>query len=662
MSSLTSNDINLKRPSSRVLKPSGGGSTFSLEWSEDTVEKLPPPPAYTVSGITNIGDNNDKSRGISRQNVPKNTFSFSQATSLQSVKETNNSNNNNDVVETTPEKELTGKNSSPIVSYKNNHILGNTYKKSGINVGIIVMDNTHKTIICDSINQTLLKMNNKVTGILRTVTDIFTITHASQQLLEECDALLVAAVISNDSLGNSTGSISQSVLTSLFQLNLLTKKPVYPGILVAKDELEARACIKLTTAGWVQSLFDILPISVSVVEDPSDTVSNPTPTKSVIGNILSDSIIANNNNDYNNNNGKIISNKDVYDVDELLKEFRSSLKMHGCFGIFGISRKFRIIDDDGNKKIDWNEFQKMISEHNVEWKPSQSKLVFNWFDSDHAGSINFEEFLQGVRGPLVETRKQLVMAAFDILDLDKSGTVELKEIKRKYNASCHPEVISGKISEDEVLSAFMQTFNGGKSDGKITPQEFIDYYTNLSASIDDDDYFELMIRNAWHMSGGSEWAANTSCKRVLVRHDGGHQTVEELKNDLGMKYEVDSIVAKLKSQGIDDITGIDMGDGTIIDVELPSSLPSSSSSSSSSSSAISSTPKKETTSTLFDSSVSNNSASLDKTPIAKLRRSMDNQNSLNVTSPSGTSESMGFRRKSSGQKIDQNKSTFNVFG
>ena len=45
---------------------------------------------------------------------------------------------------------------------------------------------------------------------------------------------------------------------------------------------------------------------------------------------------------------------------------------------------------------------------------------------------------------------------------------------------------------------------------------------------------QLMIRNAWHMSGGEGWCENTTCRRVLVTHEDGKQTVEEIKNDLGI--------------------------------------------------------------------------------------------------------------------------------
>ena len=43
--------------------------------------------------------------------------------------------------------------------------------------------------------------------------------------------------------------------------------------------------------------------------------------------------------------------------------------------------------------------------------------------------------------------------------------------------------------------------HGAKSDGIVTLDEFIEYYTNISANIDNDAYFDLMITNAWNLDG-----------------------------------------------------------------------------------------------------------------------------------------------------------------
>lgn len=68
-----------------------------------------------------------------------------------------------------------------------------------------------------------------------------------------------------------------------------------------------------------------------------------------------------------------------------------------------------------------------------------------------------------------------------------------------------------------------------------------------------------MIRNAWRISGGEGWCANTSCRRVLVTHKDGSQSVREIKDDLGIgPNDLDKMKVNLMRQGITDIKRIEM--------------------------------------------------------------------------------------------------------
>ena len=151
-----------------------------------------------------------------------------------------------------------------------------------------------------------------------------------------------------------------------------------------------------------------------------------------------------------------------------------------------------------------------------------------------------------------ERRKRLVGMAFSKMDKDGNGFIDPEDIVDTYDASKHPDVLAGKKSAEEVFREFLDTFDvGGEKDGKVTRNEFENYYANVSSSIDDDDYFELMIRNAWHISGGEGWCANTSNRRVLVTHADGRQTVEEIKDDLGIQPDDKAgMMRALRSQGV----------------------------------------------------------------------------------------------------------------
>ena len=101
----------------------------------------------------------------------------------------------------------------------------------------------------------------------------------------------------------------------------------------------------------------------------------------------------------------------------------------------------------------------------------------------------------------------------------------------------------------------------GEVDGVVTLTEFIDFYKDVSASIDGDDYFELMMRNAWHMSGGKGACENTANIRCRVTHSDGSSEIVALIDDFGIsRNELPLIRAKLRAQGVTDIRAISLAD------------------------------------------------------------------------------------------------------
>ena len=74
------------------------------------------------------------------------------------------------------------------------------------------------------------------------------------------------------------------------------------------------------------------------------------------------------------------------------------------------------------------------------------------------GTIDYDEFLRIIRGDLTPPRLALVRKAFAKLDRDGSGVVDIEDIRGVYNASRHPDVLSGKKTEDQALIDFLETF------------------------------------------------------------------------------------------------------------------------------------------------------------------------------------------------------------
>lgn len=135
------------------------------------------------------------------------------------------------------------------------------------------------------------------------------------------------------------------------------------------------------------------------------------------------------------------------------------------------------------------------------------------------------DFVRGVYGSLSAHRSGLVRAAYAKLDTTQSGVAacakvqaparrappaarsresahfESVQVKASFVARDAPAVKSGKRTEAQLLKEFLDDVRAAPGSGDVTCQNFCDYYAGVSASIDDDAFFQLMLWSTWSLGG-----------------------------------------------------------------------------------------------------------------------------------------------------------------
>jgi Ca2+-binding EF-hand superfamily protein len=116
------------------------------------------------------------------------------------------------------------------------------------------------------------------------------------------------------------------------------------------------------------------------------------------------------------------------------------------------------MDDNFDKCISYSEFRKALNDYKVGLTDDQTKQLFSYMDLNGNGIVEIDELVRVLQGEMNEFRTNLVSQAFKKLDKTGDGTLTINDIKGVYNAKNHPDVRSGKRTEDEVLGEFLETF------------------------------------------------------------------------------------------------------------------------------------------------------------------------------------------------------------
>lgn len=189
----------------------------------------------------------------------------------------------------------------------------------------------------------------------------------------------------------------------------------------------------------------------------------------------------------------------LIDPAEVVAEIKYKLLQRGAFGLRGLAHVFNRMDRNGNHKLEPHEFADALNEYGLCSDKKMLNFLFSICDKNRDGVIDYKEFLRFLRGEMNEVRKGVVASAYAKLDKNKDGRVTLDDIAATYSASLHPDVLSGKKKPEDIYREFMKHWDTQVADGIVTLDEFTDYYYDLSTLIDSDEYFVVMVKNAWKL-------------------------------------------------------------------------------------------------------------------------------------------------------------------
>ncbi|CAD8052399.1 unnamed protein product [Paramecium primaurelia] len=187
-------------------------------------------------------------------------------------------------------------------------------------------------------------------------------------------------------------------------------------------------------------------------------------------------------------------------LDIIIKKITKSLLGKSQTTIRTLGKTFRGFESfDKNNRMDKDEFLIGLKQNGVVLTKFQTDFLLNYLDRNRDGSIDVAEFFYLIRGTPNENRMQVIIQAFKKFDKDNLGYIVADDFKGIFNAKNHPKVTRGELTEDQAYIELLQYFKEGNKSGHITLDEWKEYYAAISADIEKDDNFILLIKETWRL-------------------------------------------------------------------------------------------------------------------------------------------------------------------
>ncbi len=196
---------------------------------------------------------------------------------------------------------------------------------------------------------------------------------------------------------------------------------------------------------------------------------------------------------------KIKINKKPYNL-IVLTSLRDKIFKMGYDQIRIIGKNLRNTKSyNGINKIEKDDFLTCLRDIGLLLPKAANEKLVQYYDKDIDGYVYFVEFLKSLRGEPNQQRQEVIDKAFMKFEKDGSGMIDIRDLKGVFNASRHPKVVSGEITQEQAFDEFARNFNDRTGAGKIEKCEWDDYFAAVSASVVEDDHFIELLKGEWEI-------------------------------------------------------------------------------------------------------------------------------------------------------------------
>jgi Ca2+-binding EF-hand superfamily protein len=206
----------------------------------------------------------------------------------------------------------------------------------------------------------------------------------------------------------------------------------------------------------------------------------------------------NSNNNLNNN-----SNLNESQINSIIASIRNSINTNNGITLYTFIKNInnRQLNNTG---ISLNDLNSIFQEMRINISLNDLKILFNILNKNQNNNISVDELINLIKGNLDTRRKLYISGIFSNIDTEETGAVSIQTLKNIYDSKKHPDVVNGTKRPEEAYEQFCYSLdlyceiNGIPENGNLSFENFVDYYSGVSACIPDEVYFEDILNGVWN--------------------------------------------------------------------------------------------------------------------------------------------------------------------